>query len=236
MRGDTTIQKFATAGKTLLDNPSEIKFAAKWLRSLLPGHNPMADQQPWINFRATEWLESYLKPAMRVFEYGSGGSTLYLAKRVAQVVSVEHDESFYRFMAERLRSTGIENCTYLLRVPISHTMANSPAYSCESFTSEWPAQKSMSFEAYVKAIDDYPDGRFDLVTVDGRARPSCVLRALSKIKNGGWLLVDNMERARYGIIRNLLDQYECIDYLGVVPSEPRPHRTSLWKITNHFHG
>ncbi len=232
MRGTSTIQKFAMAGKTLLGNPAEIKFATKWLYSLLPGHNPVDDQQPWINFRATEWLEAYLKPPMKVFEYGSGGSTLFLAGHVAHVVSVEHDESFYHFLAERLRRSEITNCTYLLRTPTPLEMDNPPTYGCKSFTSEWPEHKAMSFETYVNAIDDYPDGSFDLVTVDGRARPSCAFRALPKIKDGGWLMVDNMERSRYGIIRTLLGQYQYLDYLGVVPSDPQPHRTSIWRITS----
>jgi len=233
MRVKSAIQKLATAGRTLLDNPSEFRFVAKWLYSLLPGYNPVDDRRPWINFRATEWLESYVKPGMRVFEYGSGGSTLYLAERMAHVVSVEHDEGFYHFMAERLQRYGVANCTYLLCAPESMEADEVPPYSCESFTSEWPTHKAMSFEAYVKAIDDYPDGSFDLVTVDGRARPSCVLRALPKIKNGGWLLVDNMERSRYAIIRSLLAQYECLDFLGVVPCEVRPQRTTIWKIAAH---
>jgi len=231
MRANSTIQKLATAGKTLFDNPSELRFAAKWLYSLLPGYSPMDDRRPWINFRATEWLQSYVKPNMRVFEYGSGGSTFFLAERGAHVVSVEHDEEFYHFMAERLQRYGVANCTYLLRAPQSMEADKVPSYSCESFTSEWPTHTAMSFEAYVKAIDDYPDGSFDLVTVDGRARPSCVLRALPKIKDGGWLLVDNMERSRYGIIRSLLEQYECIDFFGVVPCELQPHRTSVWRVT-----
>lgn len=233
MRANSTIQKLATAGKTLLDNPSEFRFSVKWLYSLLPGYSPVDDQRPWINFRATKWLESYVKPTMRVFEYGSGGSTLFLAERVAHVVSVEHDESFYHFMVERLRRDGIVNCTPLLRVPEPLDMAQRSPYSCESFTSEWPTHTGMSFKAYVKAIDDYPDGSFDLVTVDGRARPSCVLRALPKIKDGGWLLVDNMERSRYAIIRSLLAQYECLDFFGVVPCEVRPQLTTIWKIAAH---
>lgn len=233
MRGAATIRNFAVAGKTLLGNPAEIRFAAKWFYSLLPGHNPLVDQQPWINYRASEWLKAYLKPHMRVFEYGSGGSTLFMSKRVAHVVSVEHDESFYHFMVEQLRRNGIANCTPLLSLPEPLELAKTLPYSCESFTSEWPTHKTMSFEAYVKAIDTYPDRSFDLVTVDGRARPSCVLRALPKIKDGGWLLVDNMERPRYGIIRTVLEQYECLNFRGVVPSEPQLHQTSVWKISAH---
>lgn len=88
----------------------------------------------------------------------------------------------------------------------------------------------MSFEQYVKSIDEYPNGYFDLITVDGRARASCALRALPKLKNGGWLLVDNMERARYKTVRDLLASYRCQDFVGLVSCELRLQRTAIWKI------
>ena len=224
------MKKLASAGKLLIKNPGEIRFATKWLFSLPSGYSPVDDQRPWINYRATEWLESYLSPTMRVFEYGSGGSTLFLSKRVAQVVSVEHDERFYHFMNERISSHGITNCTYILRAPKSFGMDQIPYYSAESFSSEWPSHKTMNFEEYVKSIDEYPNDYFDLITVDGRARPSCALRALPKLKNGGCLLVDNMERTRYRIIRDLLASYECQDFFGLVPCELRLQRTIVWRI------
>lgn len=231
MSGESIAKRVASAGKTLLRNPGEIKFAPIWLYSLLPGHSPVSDHRPWMNFRVIEWLESTLKSEMRVFEYGSGGSTLFLSKRVAEVVSIEHDEGFYEFMVQRFQREGVSNCTYVLSPPKPMEAGVVPPYGSNSFTSDWPAQRTMSFESYVKTIDDYPDGSFDLVTVDGRARPSCALRALPKIKNGGWLLVDNMERARYAIIRDLLAHHQSVDFFGVVPYEVRAQRTTVWRIT-----
>ena len=32
---------------------------------------------PWVTHGAKKWLDSYLKKDMKVFEWGSGGSTLY---------------------------------------------------------------------------------------------------------------------------------------------------------------
>ena len=149
---------------------------------------------------------------------------------MAQIVSVEHDEGFYHIMNEKISRHGVTNCTYILRTPKSFGMDQIPHYSAESFSSEWPSQKAMSFEDYVKSIDEYPNGYFDLITVDGRARPSCALRALPKLKNGGWLLVDNMERPRYKIIRDMLASHECQEFFGLVPCELRLQRTTVWRI------
>ncbi len=46
---------------------------------------------PWFSYGAIDFLECYLKPDMTVFEYGSGGSTVFFSKRTARVVSREPD-------------------------------------------------------------------------------------------------------------------------------------------------
>ncbi|MDP2056339.1 MAG: hypothetical protein Q8K35_01095, partial [Thiobacillus sp.] len=89
-------KKILSMAGELRRHPRELPYALRWLHSLLPGHSPLYDEVPWITFRAIDWLDTYLKSDMSVFEYGAGGSTLYLAKRVRNVVSVEHDEGFYQ--------------------------------------------------------------------------------------------------------------------------------------------
>ena len=42
---------------------------------------------------AFKWVEKYIKPDMNVFEYGSGGSTLYFGNNVQLVVSIEDSRS-----------------------------------------------------------------------------------------------------------------------------------------------
>lgn len=42
-------------------------------------------------------------------------------------------------------------------------------------------------------VDDYPDGFFDLVIVDGRWRDLSVERALRKVRPGGYVYVDNVD-------------------------------------------
>ena len=54
-----------------------------------------------------------------------------------------------------------------------------------------------TFRSYAQAIDAFPDRYFDLVVVDGRARPSCILHARDKVKPGGILLLDQSERPYY---------------------------------------
>lgn len=52
----------------------------------------------WMTYPAIDFLESLDLSACRVFEYGSGGSTLFWLKRCASIVSVEHFSPWYRKM------------------------------------------------------------------------------------------------------------------------------------------
>ena len=45
---------------------------------------------PWYCYSAFEWLSSRLKSSDRVFEFGSGFSTLWYAERVQEVIAVEN--------------------------------------------------------------------------------------------------------------------------------------------------
>jgi len=48
-------------------------------------------ETPWWNDGAIRYLENHLRAGDRVFEWGSGASTVWLASRAAEVTSVEHD-------------------------------------------------------------------------------------------------------------------------------------------------
>ena len=62
---------------------------------------------PWLPFPVIDWLNDHLTKDMVVFEWGSGGSTEYIAKRVKRIISVEHHPIWFtkvRFMLWLRRS------------------------------------------------------------------------------------------------------------------------------------
>lgn len=164
-----------------------------WRRSLREMYSPLSEELPWLTYEAINWLQSYLRPEMRVFEWGSGGSTLFFARRVHSVVTIEHDPEWYTTVKQTLHNANVDNVRVLLHAPVHANDSNSEFCSImlkDQF-------KGLSFEPYVRAIDAYPDCHFDLVMVDGRARISCVRRAIDKVCPGGHLLLDNTERKEY---------------------------------------
>lgn len=49
---------------------------------------------PWLHPDAIAYLESILEPDFRVCEFGGGGSTMWLSKRVKHVTTCEPDEEW----------------------------------------------------------------------------------------------------------------------------------------------
>ncbi len=205
-------------------HPRELPYAPRWFQSLLPGHSPLQDEIPWITFRAIDWLDGFLKPDMTVFEYGAGGSTLYLAKRVRHVASVEHDEGFHQLVSGILSQRGIDNCTLMLH------KAEPCGEDNREFASHQQKYRGQCFASYVKAIDAYPDRSFDMVLVDGRARMACVERARAKLKPGGALMLDNSDRPAYQQARELMGDVPHQDLAGVTPWNIEASQTSVWRI------
>jgi len=54
---------------------------------------------PWISYPAISFLDGRVNPALEVFEFGSGNSTIWWASRAGRVISCEHDSGW----AERVR-------------------------------------------------------------------------------------------------------------------------------------
>lgn len=153
---------------------------------------------PWMCFSVIQFLEKWLKKDMVVFEYGSGGSSLFLAKRVQVVYSVEHDPRWFTEVQQSLPNEAKSRLHHQLVLPEEDFTEQSS--SCKypgSYLSCMGAYRGLRFQNYVQMIDQHPDAYFDLVIVDGRARPSCIQHAIPKIKKGGILLVDNADREYY---------------------------------------
>jgi hypothetical protein len=62
---------------------------------------------PWFAYPAIDYLNQFNLKGKRVFEYGSGQSTRYWARRGASVWSAEHDEAWY----SKLSSNAPPGCT-----------------------------------------------------------------------------------------------------------------------------
>lgn len=209
------------------------RFLPQWFRSFSQVQYLSKEAMPWLPFVATQWLMHYLRPDMKVFEYGSGVSTIFLAQRAGHVLSVEHDRRWHMRVSEVLLRLGLSNCSYQLREPVFDDDKSS-LEGLERVLLEDPSEKEnpgVSFESYISTIDSHPDQTFDLVLVDGRARPACMEHALPKVKKGGYLVLDNSNDDRLIDCFRIMRLYERKDFHGIAPGwPPGGSTTSIWKI------
>jgi hypothetical protein len=205
---------FRPWGPLLLQKPRLVRFFRRWnMLRKKPGF-ALEIGIPWLAFEAIEWLDRHLDPAMRAFEWGSGGSTLYLARRVGTLVAIEHNATWYERVSRRLESEGIENCEYLLYEPGVKTESDGSSSVPGGYSSADPRLATLSFKDYCAAIDAHADESFDLVVVDGRARVSCIFHARNKVRLGGVMVVDNSERKDYAPGLELLAGWPRRDFAG----------------------
>jgi hypothetical protein len=161
--------------------------------------------EPWVSEKAKNWLNLFLKPNMTVFEYGSGGSTLFLARRVKKVISVEYQLLWFLGVLFALLRRGIIN--FKLHLSKSEKGKNLK----KKYMSSDKNIKTLSFKKFVTTIHQYPNHYFDLVFIDGRARNQCIDHAIPKIKKGGYILLDDSNRDSYQTGRNYLKKYKEIN-------------------------
>lgn len=190
--------------KTLLKNPtfrtfySCLKYYFQWLQHLKPGQNSVSNKMPWLTFASITRIKKIITPDMVVFEYGSGGSTLFWSSHVRKVISAEHNREWYFKIKEELLKQKIDNVDYfILEAEADINYVQKSPDNPEDYISNDKSFADKNFESYVKKIDEYPDHYFDIILVDGRARPSCISHSLKKIKINGYLILDNSERSYY---------------------------------------
>ncbi len=205
----------------------DLSFYSRWRRSLRPGATPLTDASPWMTFAAIDFLGSLLRPDSRVFEYGSGGSSLFLSQRAGEVVSVEHESAWAERVRECLARERRANVRLILappEPPPTSSVDPDPA-DPEGYGTADDQHRHCRFQRYASAIDDYACGYFQVIIIDGRARPSCFKHAVAKVGVGGWLVLDNAERPHYAWIHQQLNHGAWRKWLW---SGPGPYNRYFW--------
>lgn len=176
---------------------------------------------PWWTYRAIQIVERRLielDGEARVFEYGSGASTVWLGNRSREVHSVEHHAGFANVMRRVLAQAGLTDKVELLEIA-AETLTDPVTPSRRK------GENHVDYTAYSQAIKQV-GGLFDIIVVDGRARVACCMASLPHLAPGGLIVLDDAQRPRYheGIQRSGLPVRRI---WGWVPSLPYPRQTAL---------
>ncbi|MFC7550545.1 O-methyltransferase [Plantactinospora sp. GCM10030261] len=128
---------------------------------------------PWLTPRAVEFLDRMLLPDDRGLEFGSGRSTVWLARRIGHLVSVEDDAGWHERVSRQLKELSLDNVDYRFA------------------PRDLPEDRGGDSE-YARSVLELPDASLNLVLVDGAYRDHCARYALPKLAPGGLLVIDNV--------------------------------------------
>ncbi|MEK9632588.1 MAG: hypothetical protein VW622_02000, partial [Opitutae bacterium] len=77
--------------------------------------SPLELELPWWSLSAIRKMKEHLKRDHRVFEWGSGGSTVFLAKECKELTSIEHDPNWFEQVQTIINEQDIGNSRLLRR-------------------------------------------------------------------------------------------------------------------------
>jgi len=157
-------------------------------------------------------LLKYLKPTSRVFEWGSGASTIYYSQCVKSWTSIEHDIGWCKQMQRMVPPNTKVEC-----VPIEKEFE-------ESFGSPgtWDGSKK-EFKTYVEAahmLRECPDCN-DIIIVDGRARADCALEVLPYLREDTVVFIHDYLPERIGGTDKYGKALSAYDVVEIIKSRPK---------------
>ena len=194
------IGKAAHVGLALARRPRDIQ---PYVRLSLRDERTATDMgMPWFSFGAINYLARRLTGKETVYEYGGGGSTLWLASRVNHVVTIENDLEWHAKLHTALAERGATN------VELVHADAdfNDPAtFGSSSFAQALPTEPA---DVIIVDSYDFPEPH--------SLRPILFKVAEDRICPGGIIVVD--DSWRYPQLRTRSQARKVHTERGVGPS------------------
>lgn len=190
------------ANKKLVFSKRSYLHTTGWIESIKRGYpcSPTGEPLPWMNYPVIAFLENRLNTTQRMFEYGSGYSTLFYADRVQAVSSVEHDEGWQEHLSKKLPG----NARVLFR------------------------EQDVDGD-YCRSIGEDGD-KYDVVVIDGRDRVNCLKQCLPHLSEQGVVLLDDSQRSKYAeaLTHARAQGFRQISFEGLKPGKNSLDRTTVF--------
>lgn len=163
---------------------------------------------PWVTYSFLDFIKDRINKNHKIFEFGSGNSTLFYAERAAKVVAVEHNQEWYK----KVSSSKPTNAEILfVKLETNGDYCRTPLILNE---------------------------KFDIIIVDGRDRVNCCKQCINALTEDGVVILDNTERSQYNeAIDFLLEKgFKHIPFTGIPPGVFIKNSTSLFYRSNNCLG
>lgn len=154
---------------------------------------------PWMNYSVIHLLRERLHKDLSLFEYGSGYSTLFYARLVRDVISIEYDRDWFDLIEKRAPG----NVSFVYK------------------------EKDID-GGYCRAIGEF-EKTFDVVIVDGRDRVNCVKQAIKELSEIGVIILDDSSRERYSEAVDYAENrgFRALSIEGLKPTGYGTDRTTI---------
>eukprot|EP01029_Cantina_marsupialis_P006927 TRINITY_DN17641_c0_g1_i2.p1 TRINITY_DN17641_c0_g1~~TRINITY_DN17641_c0_g1_i2.p1 ORF type:complete len:323 (+),score=42.48 TRINITY_DN17641_c0_g1_i2:43-1011(+) len=167
------------------------------------GTNP----RPWMHSIEVHAIDFFLGRDKTMLEFGSGSSTLYFADKVKQLVSVESSKAWCGEVQNALEEREIKNVDFYCK-PIGLDVGCKNLASIDSNLNsrKYLISGSTQFEDYLSVVRNHKV--FDLVLIDGRARPQAAFESLAVMNADSILFFHDyhfLGRTHYQIVEEWFD-------------------------------
>ena len=154
-----------------------------YFRYSITNNSPLELELPWWSLSAIREMEKHLNHTHRIFEWGSGGSTVFLTKRCKELTTIEHAADWFEEVEAILKEQEITNSLlHLHEINLEN-------------------EKAFLASPYANALQS----THDIIIIDGEdhfgpestwsARESCFYLAEDWVsKDGGLIIVDDSWR------------------------------------------
>ncbi|MCK4730459.1 MAG: class I SAM-dependent methyltransferase [Candidatus Aenigmarchaeota archaeon] len=122
-------------------------------------------EHPWLTQEANSILSTLLKPTDVGLEFGSGRSTIWFAKRIKHLTSVEQNKFWYDKVFKMIEENNLSNVDLFFQD-----------------------------KNYIKVVDKFKNNNLDFVLIDGILRGECANAIINKVKRGGIIVIDDAHR------------------------------------------
>ncbi len=139
---------------------------------------------PWMAQKELDILEEIitnLRPN-RCLEWGTGFSTIYFTRLLPknpQWISIEHNEEWFQTMQAKNLPEGVS---------LNFIPADNPSFHYTNGDGSF-----LDFKKYI----EFPEGKFDLIFIDGRARNACLTKAQELVSDYGVVILHDVNRKTY---------------------------------------
>lgn len=175
-----------------------------WKNSSLNGLSEDANGNPipWMSYPAIEYLEKNLNSNHDIFEFGLGSSSLFFAKRVKSVMSLETNPKWLKIIKSKVFTNNIE--VILMENGLIDDNYQKVAKNCGK--------------------------KFDFIIIDSIKRFQCAQNSIEALKEGGKIILDDSERDHYYKIFNFFKEkgFQKQDFIGIAPGQVRVKNTTVF--------